>query len=104
MLPHLWEFIHANHRCVGIWGDSLTFAGGLLLSAEALFKKKDRLAIAIKTTVATLLPGAEEKSGNTVSPSDEEKKQLNRWDLVAKAGIGMLTVGFLVLLLLRISE
>ena len=104
MLPHLWEFIHANHRCVGIWGDSLTFAGGLLLSAEALFKKKDRLTIAIKGTVSRLFPGAEDKVGKTVSQSDEEKKQLNRWDLVAKVGTGMLTVGFLVLLLLRISE
>jgi hypothetical protein len=104
MLTQLWEFIHNHHRSVGIWGDSLTFAGGLFLSAEALFKKKDRLAIAVKSTVATLLPGAEEKSGEKVSPTDEEKKQLNRWDFVAKGGIGMLTIGFLILLLLRISE
>jgi hypothetical protein len=104
MLPHLWNFIRTNHRCVGIWGDSLTFAGGLLLSAEALFKKKDLLTIAIKGNVARLFPGAEDKGGKTVSQSDEEKKQLNRWDLITKAGIGMLTVGFLVLLLLRISE
>jgi hypothetical protein len=104
MLTQLLEFIHTNHRCVGIWGDSLTFAGGLLLSAEALFKKKDRLTIAVKGTVATFFPGAEDNSGKKVSPTDTEKKQLNRWDLVAKAGIGMLTVGFLVLLLVRISE
>ena len=104
MLPHLWEYIHNHHRCVGIWGDSLTFAGGLLLSAEALFKKKDRLTIAVKGAVATFFPGAEGKSGTKVSITDTEEKQLNRWALVAKAGTGMLTIGFLILLLLRISE
>jgi hypothetical protein len=104
MLIQLWEFIHNHHRTVGIWGDSLTFAGGMLLSAEALFKKKDRLVIAVKGAVATFFPGAENKSGKKVSVSSTEEKQLNRWAFVAKAGTGMLTIGFLILLLLRISE
>jgi hypothetical protein len=98
------EFVHNHHKCVGIWGDSFTFLGGLLLSAEALFKKKDRLAIAVKGTVATFFPGAEDSGGKKVSPSVTEEKQVNLWDLAAKGGIGMLTFGFLLLLILRISE
>jgi hypothetical protein len=104
MLHTLWECLRQHHRTVGIWGDSLTFLGGLLLSAEALFKKKDRLAVAVKGTVAKFFPGAEDSGGNKVSPTTTEEKQVNLWGLVAKAGIGMLTIGFLVLLLLRISE
>ncbi|MGH9595915.1 MAG: hypothetical protein ACRD3K_03865, partial [Edaphobacter sp.] len=87
----------ARHRTVGIWGDSLTFLGGLLLSAEALFKKKDRFTLASIATVVKLFPGAEDGKGNKLTTTTEEDKQLKRWETVAKWGVGLLTFGFLLL-------
>jgi hypothetical protein len=104
MLDTLWAFLQQHHRPVGIWGDSLTFLGGLLLSAEALFKKKDRLTLASIAIVVKLFPGAEDGNGKKLATTTEEDKQLRRWEKVAKLGVGLLTLGFLLLLLLRISE
>jgi hypothetical protein len=104
MLHHLWECFQHHHKTVGIWGDSLTFLGGLLLSAEALFKKKDRLTLASIATVVKLFPNAEDGAGNKLGTSAVEDKQLQRWERVAKWGVGLLTLGFLLLLISRISE
>jgi hypothetical protein len=104
MLDSIWEFLKIHHKGVGIWGDSLSFIGGLMLAAEALFQKKDRLAIAVKGTVARLFPGAEDSEGNKVSTNATEEKQVDLWELVAKWGIVVLTVGFAFLLVSRISE
>jgi hypothetical protein len=104
MWHDIWELLKLHHQCVGITGDSITFIGGLMLSAEALFKKKDRRTIAIKGTVSRLFPGAEDKGGVTVSATETEERQVNFWEGVAKAGVVALTIGFFLLLVSRISE
>ena len=86
MLHTLWEYLQHHHRTVGIWGDSLTFLGGLLLSAEALFKKKDRLTLASIATVVKLFPGAEDGKGKKLATTTAEDKQLKRWEKIAKLG------------------
>jgi hypothetical protein len=87
---------------LGIAGDSLTFAGALLLAAEALWKKTERIAIATKKTVIAYFPDAEDREGNPISANSVEQKWSNIWDFAAKAGAILLVIGFAFLLVCRI--
>lgn len=89
-------------KAIGIAGDSLTFLGGLLLSAEALWKKTEREAIAVKETTVKYFPQAEDQAGRPVSPSEVEKQWFRRWDAASKAGVLLMALGFLFLLISRI--
>jgi hypothetical protein len=96
------EFVVAHRRALGIAGDSLTFFGGLLLAAEALWKKTERTAIATKRTTARFFPHAEDAAGKQISPSDTEEKWFNRWHLLSQAGAVAMAIGFFFLLVCRI--
>jgi hypothetical protein len=56
----MWEIIHAfvfaNRKGFGIAGDSFTFAGALFLAAEALWKRRERMAIGAREAIVELLP------------------------------------------------
>lgn len=102
----MWQAVHewvaANKRPLEILGDSLTFLGGLLLAAEALWKKTERIAVATKRTTAKYFPAAEDEQGNRINPSEEEEKWFERWHALAKAGAVAMAAGFFVLLICRI--
>jgi len=102
LLHFVQVLVSAHRRCVGIAGDSLTFFGGLLLALEALGKKRERISIATKRTIARYFPRAEDESGKSINPEKTEEEWVNRWHLVAQAGAVTLAAGFFLLLLLRI--
>jgi hypothetical protein len=96
------EWVVANKRPLGIWGDSLTFLGGVLLAAEALGKKSERISIAIVKTTAKYFVQAEDKAGNKINPETTEEAWVNRWHRISQLGAIAMAAGFLVLLLCRV--
>jgi len=102
----MWESAHAllteHPKALGVIGDSLTFTGGLLLAAEALWKKTERIAIATKETIVKYFPRAEDEQGNPISPTSVEQRWLSLWNFASKAGAITLAVGFAFLLAHRI--
>jgi len=85
-----------------ILGDSLTFAGSLLLAAEALWKKTERIAIARKTTIVNFFPTLQDAQGKPDTPEAVERRWFTLWTVFAKFGACILTAGFAVLLAIRI--
>jgi hypothetical protein len=102
LLKSVQEFVVAHRKCLGISGDSLTFLGGLLLALEALWKKSERISIAVKKTTAKDFPHAEDAAGKSINPEDTEQKWVNRWHLISQLGAVAMAAGFFVLLLCRI--
>jgi hypothetical protein len=102
----MWKILHdlliEHPKALGIAGDSLTFLGGLLLAAEALWKKRERTAIATKETTAQYFPNAEDREGNPISPSEVEQRYADTWDAMSKIGAIAMTAGFFFLLISRI--
>ncbi len=95
-------FVVAHRKYLGISGDSLTFLGGLLLALEALWKKSERISIAVKTTTARYFPKAEDAAGKSISPETTEETWVNRWHLISQLGTIAMAAGFFLLLLCRI--
>lgn len=102
MLDSISELVQAWKRAFGIFGDSLTFLGGLLLALEALYKKSDRQAIEDRQSILDLFPTAQDENGNPLSISDLDKSLVSRWQAIARLGVVIMVLGFLCLLLLRI--
>ena len=102
LLQSAQTFVVEHRKCVGVFGDSLTFLGGVLLALEALWKKSERTSIAVKKTTAKYFPQAEDESGNTISPEAAEEKWVNRWHRVSQLGAIAMAAGFFLLLLCRI--
>jgi hypothetical protein len=102
----MWEgtqsFFVQHPKALGIAGDSVTFAGSLILSLEALFKKAERVSIDRKRKIIALSPYAETSSGTPLSAEAVEAKWLQIWAFASKLGTIVLTFGFLCLLLSRI--
>lgn len=102
----MWESIHAlligHPKALGVLGDSFTFIGSLLMAAEALWKKTERIAIATKKTIVKYFPTAEDEKGKPVSPTVVEEKWSNRWNVASKSGVIVLAAGFALLLAHRI--
>jgi len=102
----MWESAHAllteHRKAIGVLGDSLTFAGSLLMAAEALWKKTERIAIGTKKTIVKYFPTAEDEQGKPVSPTSVEERWLSLWNFASKAGVMMVAAGFAFLLAHRI--
>ena len=96
------EFAVAHRKCLGVAGDGLTFAGGVLLALEALGKKSERISIATVKTTAKYFVQAEDKAGNKINPQATEEAWVNRWHRAAQFGAVAMAAGFLFLLFLRI--
>lgn len=102
MWQEIRPFLLAHKKAVGILGDSITFIGSLILSAEALFKKTQIISTARKRKLIARTPHLKSLSGQLVTDGQVENEWVNLWVLLAKIGILILTLGFLVLLLGRI--
>jgi hypothetical protein len=102
MWENLQPFLVAHKKGVGIFGDSITFAGSLILSCEALFKKTERVSIGRKRKLIEHTPYLKSRSGESVTNEQIENKWVDLWLFLSKAGILTLTLGFLALLLGRI--
>jgi len=93
---------------VGLVGDSLTFLGGLCLAREAILKGRE--SEGVKKIVKTLknphlAKFKVEMDGLRISdPESIETVFVHRNVKWAKAGAALLSIGFLLLLSLRISE
>lgn len=102
MWESLVQFLAAHKKGVGVFGDSITFAGSLVLSLEALCKKTERISTERKKKLLERTPYLKSKTGENVSVEMIENKWDALWTLLAKWGIVILTAGFLVLLLGRL--
>ncbi len=102
----MWEALQllltGHRKAFEITGDSLTFLGGMLMAAEALWKTTERIAIATTNTFLKYFPDAEDRGGRPVSTKQVEERWQKRWSFTAKLGAVVLTAGFLILLLCRI--
>jgi hypothetical protein len=90
------EWFRANHLAIGILADTLTFAGGCILARDAFMRlrvlKRSRMDERFRV----------EFSGLNLS-DDEWKAAVTamRWTL---AGFGLMVLGFLLQLGLRVME
>jgi hypothetical protein len=102
----MWEAIQSlltgHRKAFEITGDSLTFLGGMLMAAEALWKTTERIAIATTNTFLKYFPDAEDRTGRPIESKQVEETWQKRWSFTAKLGAVVLTAGFLILLLCRI--
>ncbi|MGD0732387.1 MAG: hypothetical protein ABR956_14090 [Terracidiphilus sp.] len=102
----MWEGAHAllteHRKALGIVGDSLTFAGSLLLALEALLRKTERISVDRKKTIVKHFKYAEDRQGEPVSPEAVERKWLKLWEVASKTGTIVLALGFAFLLAHRI--
>jgi hypothetical protein len=102
----MWDsaqpFFVEHKKAVGIFGDSITFLGSVLLSLEALLKKTERIKVAGKRKLLKNTHFLGTRSGETVTDEQIENRWVNIWSAVSKWGIVILTLGFLALLLGRI--
>jgi hypothetical protein len=102
MWESLPQFLLAHKKAVGIIGDSITFAGSLILALEAFFKKKERVSVKNKRNLLKHTPYLKSSSGEQVTDEQIENKWIDLWLRLSKIGIFTLTAGFLALLLGRI--
>ena len=102
MWQEIQPFLLAHKKAVGILGDSITLVGSFLLSAEALFKKTQLISTGRKRKLIARTPHLKSRSGELVTDDQVENQWIDLWVLLAKIGILILTLGFLVLLLGRI--
>ena len=102
MWEDLQSLLTAHRKAFEITGDSLTFGGGMLMAAEALWKTTERIAIATTNTFLKYFPDAEDRRGRHLDPKNVERKWQKLWSATAKWGAVVLSAGFLVLLLCRI--
>ncbi len=91
-------------KVLGLTGDSLTFAGSLVLALEALFKQTERLSINRKRTIVKNFKYAEDAAGRNLTDAAVERKWFKLWVFVSRAGAIVLAVGFAFLLATRILE
>ena len=101
----LTPLLTGDPKALGLVGDSITFAGSLLLAAEALWKKTERTAIATRKAVVEHFPGAEDRDGNPLDVSAVQEAWLDQAKLYqVEAGALGLAIGFAFLLLSRLAE
>lgn len=90
------NWLHANHVCVGILADSLTFLGGFILARDAFLRlrelKKSRIDARFRREFPRLNLTDDEWRAAVVSL---------RWTL---AGFVLLLLGFLTQLVVRLIE
>jgi hypothetical protein len=102
----MWEamlsLLTGHRKAFEIAGDSLTFIGGMLMAAEALWNTTERIAIATAKSFLKYFPEAEDRTGAPLATEQVEEVWRKRWNITAKLGAVVLTGGFLVLLLCRI--
>jgi hypothetical protein len=90
------HWIHAHRLAIGILADSLTLAGGLVLTRDALGRLKDLKKNRVDVQFSKEFP--------LLRLTDEEFKSAVvavRW---AVTGFVLILLGFLVQLILRIEE
>jgi hypothetical protein len=102
MWESLPQLLLAHTKAVGIIGDSITFAGSLILALEAIFKKKERVSVKNKRNLLKHTPYLKSRSGESVTNEQIEDNWIDFWSHLSMAGIITLTLGFLALLLGRI--
>lgn len=102
MWESLQQFVVAHKKAVGVFGDSITFVGSLILSLEALFKKTTLVSIQRKQKLLERTKYLKSRSGENVTREQIEDKWIDLWLRLSKIGIVTLTLGFLALLLGRI--
>jgi hypothetical protein len=104
----MWEgaqsILGLSSRTLGITGDSLTFAGSLVLALEALFKETERLSIDRKRTIVRNFKYAEDREGRDLTDEAVERKWFKLWVFASRMGAMVLALGFAFLLATRILE
>jgi hypothetical protein len=93
----------AHHpKWPGIVGDSLTFAGAILLALEALFKPAEKVSIGRKATIINYFKYAENAEGQKLDLADVEREWTTLWTACNRAGAFALVIGFAFLLATRL--
>jgi hypothetical protein len=102
----MWQDAHSflcqHPKFLGITGDSMTFAGSILLALEALFKEAQFVSINRKAKIVLRSKYAEDASGKPLDPSATEAKWRKLWIVVNRFGAFVLVGGFACLLANRI--
>lgn len=91
---------------IGVFGDSVTFAGGLLLAFDAAHREREFARIVKITSVVKEMSQIQiELGGRIIKDKDDvETVFIHRSSVKAFIGCVLLSIGFLFLLLVRISE
>jgi hypothetical protein len=98
--------LHSTEKALGILGDSLNLAGGIVLALEALLKRwrtsRDRTSTKAVWRFGRHRIASEDRHGRKITPQTIEDQAIKIGQWLGIIGVSLLVSGFCILLAIRI--